>query len=117
MREIRASADLVNRLLEAKAPLAVAARRRRFVGTSEACFDGSRFQCLDGRLPWSEWHDLQAAMAEAEEVSQADFYAENGVSRHVLAAIKSHTCRYLVSDDSIGVLHDQDADIHYFFIQ
>ena len=86
------------------------------IGTSENCFDGGRFECVDDRLPWSEWHDLQAAMAEAEEVSPADFYAENDIPDDVRSAISRNPAQYLVCKDGIGVLHDLERGIYYFFM-
>ena len=116
MRDLRRYADLIGTLLEALAPIEVPTRRRRFVGTSETTFDGSRFECLEERLPWSIWHDFQAAVADAEEVCQADFYSENGIPKDVVAATNGHPCRHLTCKDGAGVLDDQESGIYYFFI-
>ena len=116
MHDLRKYADLVSTLIEAVAPVEVPRKRRRFIGTSHSCFDGSRFDCLEGRLPWSVWHDLQAAMADAEEVCQADFFSANGAPKDVVAAIKGHPARYLVCNDGAAIPHDAQSNIHYFFI-
>ena len=115
MQDLREYADLVENLLEALAPITVPRRRRRFIGTSETCFDCGRFECVDDRLPWSAWHDLQSAMAEAEEVSQADFYSENDIPKDVREAVDGHPARYLTCQDAAGVLDDLETGIHYFF--
>ena len=93
--------------------MTIIAEGYRCVGTCVTSFDpGGR--CIVPELPWATEDDFQFADAQAEHLSEGDFYANVNPDDHVEQEIDGHEVEFLEAD-GVYIIYDQDTNRHYFF--
>jgi hypothetical protein len=87
--------------------------QKHYVGSCVDSFDDDG-NCHLRELPWSTVSDFAVAIEHAQEIDKPAFLAVVTMPENLWKKVKHHENRYLVADE-VYMLHDETADVHYFF--